>query len=86
MATKKKIVKWIREQVKKLPPDFYEAGIKFYEPVEEKDEKGNKKIVIGEWRKFPMNHCRRAKEAYNREGIKGLNKYFLQYGFKLMKL
>lgn len=90
MATKKKVAKWIREQTKKLPPDTYEAGMKLAQPKweEEKDEEGKvvaRRFIIGDWGKFPVNHARRAKRAYKREGQKGLSAYFLKYGFKLIK-
>lgn len=85
MATKKGIVKWIRKQCELLKPETYEAARKFYEPQIEKDEHGRKRIIAGDWVKFPVNHARRVKRIYKREGKEGVDRYFRKRGFKLVK-
>lgn len=59
--------------------------MKYYEMKKEKGEDGKMRMVGGEVDKFPVNHARRAKRAFKREGLKGLSRYFLKYGFKLIR-
>lgn len=84
-AKKKKIYKWLKDNAKVLPKETYLAFHKYSKPMWEKMEDGNIERVFGEADHHPVNHGRRLKKIYNKEGRKGVDAYFLKRGFKLIK-
>jgi len=83
MGNKKKIATFLREEAKKLPPEFYSAHQKYVEP-QIMEHEGERKLVFGEIGKFPVNHGRRLKRIYTKYGKAGVDKYFSDRGFKLV--
>jgi len=85
MSNKKKVSTWLKKQAEILPVETYIAFHKYYKPEWHKMEDGSIGLVGGEAENHPVNHSRRLKKIFKREGIKGVNKYFLDRGFKLVK-
>lgn len=83
MSNKKKIAKFLREEAKKLAPEQYTAYHKYYIPQKTEHE-GKSIIVYGEMETHDVNHARRMRKIYQKEGVKGVNKYFEKRGFKLI--
>lgn len=79
---KKTILRWIREQVKLLDPEYYTAYSKYLKP-QLVEEDGKKFLKIAEPELFPVNHKRRAYKAYVDGGLQGITDYFQRRGFEL---
>jgi hypothetical protein len=80
---KKNELKWLKQQIEKLPKSSYKAFHKYKEPQKEVQEDGSFVLREGYLEDHEVNHERRARRAYEKGGVKGLNLYFAQYGFKL---
>lgn len=79
----KTVFRWIRNEAKKLKPEFYAAAEKFHQAKLLKDGDGT---VTGyqtaEVREdLPVNHYRRMKRAYKKYGIDAVHAYFGVRGF-----
>jgi len=83
MGNKKKIAKFLREEGKKLTPEVYQAFHR-YNTMEYHQDGDQAYPVYGEIGHHNVNHGRRLKKIYQKEGIKGVNKYFEDRGFKLI--
>lgn len=85
---KKNILKFLKRECLKLEPEEYTAHPKIFGvPSEEKFER--KKIEpywYSEPTECPVNHRRRAFQAYKDEGMIGVEKYFKAHGFSLSSL
>lgn len=79
---KKKVLKWIKEEVKKLEPEYYTAYSKYFTPIL-MEEDGKKFLKIAEPELFLVSHKRRAFRAYKSQGLIGLTNYFQKHGFEL---
>lgn len=79
----KKELQWLRREVKKLPKVTYKAFHKYKEPQKEVQEDGSFILRPGYLEDHEINHERRARRAYDKDGMVGLNVYFAQYGYKL---
>ena len=81
----KKVFKWLKDQSEALPKETYTAFHKYSSPMWEKMEDGNIQPVYGEAEEHPVNHGRRLKKIFKKVGKKGVDMYFKQRGFKLVK-
>lgn len=85
MSNKKRIATWLKKQAEILPEETYIAYHKYNKPIWEKMEDGNIGLVGGEAENHLVNHGRRLKRIFDREGKAGVDKYFEDRGFKLIK-
>lgn len=85
MGKRKSVITWLRKQSEVLPQETYLAFHKYFKPEWQKMEDGNIGRVNGEAEHHPVNHARRLKRIFKKEGKKGVDKYFLDRGFKLIK-
>lgn len=87
MIKKKKLLKILKRESKKIAPKTYWAIDKYYQPVWEDDANGRFTFngQRGEWKtgiavEYPVNHYRRIKRAYNRYGWAAVRAYFIVHG------
>lgn len=81
----KKVFKWLKDQSESLSKETYMAFHKYSKPMWEKMEDGNIQPVYGEVENHPVNHGRRLKKIFKKEGKKGVDEYFKKRNFKLVK-
>ena len=74
---------WLKREIEKLPKSSYKAYHKYKEPQKEVQKDGSFILRQGYLEDHEVNHERRARRAYDKDGMVGLNVYFAQYGYKL---
>ena len=84
MSNKKKVAKFLRQEAAKLAPEEYKAYHKYFK-MEYHQDGDQAYPVYGEIGTHAVNHSRRLKRIFNKEGIEGVNRYFEARGFKLIK-
>lgn len=81
---KKKMLKWIEEESKKLPDMYYTVRHRYYRPTMVLSSDGEREIKTDYLEKHKVNHKRRLKRVWKNYGIKEVSNYFLLYGFALV--
>lgn len=91
-----KFLRWLRKESQKLPFEFYEANHRLHQPMFIETEEGEKaditktdgenkeiglKLVNTVQQKHFVNHYRRLKRGFSKEGFAFINNYFKKRGF-----
>lgn len=84
MGNKKKLAAFFRKEAAKLAPETYKAYHK-YSTVQYHKDGDQAYPVYGEIGTHEVNHARRLKRIYEKEGLDGVTKYFEARGFRLEK-